>query len=142
MMLMDVLNPEVDQLEYLFAPNLKNEEPILPLVEFDDTSSVYPKVDILESDREFILRAEVPGYRKEEMDIVFDGGILIITARRIPEKSEEKILYKERFTGNFVRKFQLSRNIQKDAIRASYRDGILEIHLPKQSAVEKEIKIK
>lgn len=139
---MDILKPEIDEFEYLFSANLENEEPIFPLVEFDDINNAYPKVDVLENEEEFILRAEVPGFKKEEMDIVFNDGILTIMAKRIPEKSEEKILYKERFTGNFIRKFQLSKNIQEDAIRASYRNGILEIHLPKKSSIGKEIKIK
>ncbi len=142
MMLMNILNPGIDELEYLFSPNLENEEPVFPLVEFDDTNNAYPKVDVLENEKEFVLQAEVPGFKKEEMDVVFDDGVLTVTARRMPEKSEEKILYKERFTGNFIRKFQLSKNIQKEAIRASYRNGILEIHLPKKPAIEKEIKIK
>jgi len=142
MTLMGILNPDVDELEYLFSPSVENEEPILPLVEFNDTTNAYPKVDILENEKEFILRAEVPGFKKEEMDVVFDDGVLTIIARRTPDETKERVLYKERFTGNFVRQFQFSKNIQKDAIRALYRDGILEIHLPKKPIVEKEIKIK
>ncbi len=142
MTVMETLNPKINELGDLFLADLANEEPIFPLVEFDDTYYAYPKVDIVENEKEFILRAETPGFKKEELDVVFHDGILIITARKAPEKSEEKILYKERFAGNFVRKFQFTKDIQRDAIRASYRDGILEIHLPKKAIIEKEIKIK
>ncbi|NOY78442.1 MAG: Hsp20/alpha crystallin family protein [Calditrichaeota bacterium] len=142
MTVLGILNPDVDELKDIFSLNVKDEEPILPLVEFNDTTTAYPKVDILENKTEFILRAEVPGFKKEELDVVFDDGVLTLMARRTAEETGGQVLYKERFTGNFVRQFQFSKNIRKDAIRASYRDGVLEIHLPKKPIVEKEIKIK
>lgn len=142
MTFMEIINPVKQEFDQIFASESEKKEPVVPIIEFDDTSVSYPKVDILENKDEFILRAEVPGFQKEELDVVFHNGLLTLKAQRTPrEEPNEKMLYKERFTGNFIRKFQLSKEIQKDALRAAYRDGVLEIHLPKKPIQEKEIKI-
>jgi HSP20 family protein len=134
--------PVVNKWERLFSSDLENNPPVVPLVELDDAAFLFPKVDIVETKDHFVLKAELPGFDKKDLDVVFDKGILTIQAERKPE-SGQKFHYRERPMGTFTRKFQLSRNIHKEGIRAIYRNGILSVYLPKVAKPEeKEIKIR
>ncbi len=134
--------PVAEELNRLLLSDVGKNEPIVPLVELDDAAFAFPKVDILETKDHFVLRAELPGFNKKDLDVTLEKGILTIKAERKPEKGQ-KFHYRERPMGTFVRRFQLSRKIQKEGMRAVYRDGVLSIYLPKEKEPEaKEIKIR
>jgi len=101
----------------------------------------YPKVDISETRSHYILRAEVPGFRKEDLKIIYEDGILTLQGER---KSAEagRSLYSERYGDSFIRHFELPEGIRVRDIRANYRNGVLEIRIPKaRKLMEKEIRI-
>lgn len=135
--------PVMNELDELLMSDFERNEPIVPLVEMDDSALSFPKVDILETKDHFILKAELPGFDKKDLDVIYEDGILTILAERKPDAEEsQKFYYRERPMGNFERKFQLSRKIQKEGIRAVYREGVLSIYLPKvNSELAKEVKI-
>lgn len=90
------------------------------------------RADVRENDREYIVEAEIPGVRKEDISIEISDDVLTLgvdTKQETKEESEDYI-YRERSTGSFRRSFHVQ-NIKNEAVKASYKDGILSIILPK-----------
>jgi HSP20 family protein len=92
-----------------------------------------PAVDVAENANEIVLRAEIPGMKQDEIDIELTGDTLTLRGERKFENEERKenFVRVERSYGRFQRSFTLGVPIQNDKVTATYRDGILEIHLPK-----------
>ncbi len=108
-------------------------------------SDWYPDVDIVENKDEIVVKAELPGMKKDDIHISYKDGVLTLEGERKKEKEEKDVNYHrvERVYGKFCRSFQLPTVIQEDKINAEYKDGILTIHLPKaEEAKPKEIEIK
>ncbi|MCL6638965.1 MAG: Hsp20/alpha crystallin family protein [Firmicutes bacterium] len=95
-------------------------------------------VDIKETTGSLILKAEIPGLNREDIKISFADGRLTIRGERKKETREEgeRFLRVERSYGSFSRTFTVDVPVDKDAIKARYADGILEITLPKQEEVK------
>ncbi|HET8799302.1 MAG TPA: Hsp20/alpha crystallin family protein [Thermoanaerobaculia bacterium] len=102
-----------------------------------------PPVDVAETLEKILVRAEVPGLRQEDIQIEFENGLLTIRGDRKLEKTEGMTWHRvERTYGNFSRSFTLPRTVDAEKISASYRDGILEIEVPKrEEAKPKQIRI-
>jgi len=92
-----------------------------------------PVVDIAETQNEVVLRAELPGLKQEDIDIELTGDTLTLRGERKFENEERKdnFVRVERSYGRFQRSFTLGVPVQNDQVSATYRDGVLEIHLPK-----------
>jgi HSP20 family protein len=92
-----------------------------------------PSVDIEETDKEFLLKVEVPEVKKEDLHIEVDHGVLTIRGERQEEKeTENKKLHRvERFYGSFERSFTLPENVREENIEAEQKDGMLYLHLRK-----------
>jgi HSP20 family protein len=97
-----------------------------------------PSVDISETKDEIVVRAEVPGMKKDDIKITLQDNVLMLTGERKQEKEEKETNYyrMERAYGSFVRSFNLPTVVQADKIKASYKDGILNIALPKAEEVK------
>lgn len=93
----------------------------------------YPPVDVLESDNEYLIRAELPGMKKEDINVEVKEGTLVLTGERKSEKPADGVKYRhvERVAAKFWRSFSLPEAIKQDAIEAGYKDGVLEIRVPK-----------
>jgi HSP20 family protein len=93
----------------------------------------YPPVDILESKDSYLIRAELPGMRKEDLKTEVNEGILTLSGERKFEEPASGVEYHrvERVTGKFSRSFHLPQTVKHDGIKATYRDGILEVQVPK-----------
>jgi HSP20 family protein len=103
-----------------------------------------PSADISETDKEYLVRADLPGLKKEEVKVTFADGVLTIQGERKHHKEEttEKFHRVENFYGTFTRSFSLPDNITPDAIRCESKDGVLSIHIPKaEQKKPKEISI-
>ena len=95
-----------------------------------------PAVDIRETDKQFVLLADLPGMQNKDIDIFIDDNhrLVLKGERQSEEKSEkENYLRIERFSGSFYRAFGLPDNIDKDGITAKFKDGTLEVIIPKGS---------
>ena len=97
------------------------------------------RTDIKDEGDHFLLEADLPGFRKEDIDLHLQDGLLTITAKH-DETSENKdengkYVCRERRVGSFTRSFNVS-GIQEDAISASYENGVLKLTLPKQGEPE------
>lgn len=102
-----------------------------------------PVVDILEDNSDLIVRAELPGVCREDMDVEVTSEMLTISGeRKFDDKSSDKYLRVERAYGPFKRSFSIGVPVQPDKIKASFKDGILEIVVPKAEEVKpKKIEI-
>lgn len=100
-----------------------------------DMSTLWPAVELVEDDGEYVLSAELPGLAKEDLDISVDDGELTLKGekKRAHDEQQGKTLVRERSYGAFERCFRLPRNVAADDIRAEFHDGIVEIHMPKQA---------
>ena len=92
----------------------------------------HPDVDIVEKTGEFLVTADLPGVDEQHVDVRLDKGLLAIRAELAVEPEPEwRPLYDEYRLGSYYREFALSDQIDLDAIKASMKDGVLELHLPK-----------
>lgn len=107
--------------------------PASPLTASDALGSWVPPVDIFEDNDRVVLRAEIPGVGKEDIDIKVENGTITLRGEKKQEKEigEGSAYRVERFYGSFSRSFVLPTSIDAAAIKATYRDGILELILPK-----------
>lgn len=113
-------------------------EPLVPPFPFENTGAEWiPVMDMIETPTEYIARLEVPGFHKENLDINLTGELLTITGKRefTPEIEGEGYLVKERVYGKFVRTIRLPAPVAEKKVAAEYRDGVLVLHLPKETAV-------
>lgn len=92
-----------------------------------------PSVDIAESVNEFLLGAELPAVKREDVKVSVDKGVLTISGERRLEKPEGEFKHSrvERAYGKFRRSFSLPENVDENAIRAEYKDGVLTLRIPK-----------
>ncbi len=92
-----------------------------------------PLVDITEDEKEFLLKAELPGVKREEVKVTVEGGVLTWTGERRFEREEKEKRYHriERAYGSFMRSFTLPEGTPADKVAAEFKDGVLLVHLPK-----------
>ena len=97
-----------------------------------------PPVDIEENGREYVIKAELPGMKKEEVKLKVEGGTLMISGERKAEKEENDKKYHrlERSYGTFQRSFTLPEGTLPEKISAEFKDGVLLVHLPKDEKVK------
>jgi HSP20 family protein len=103
-----------------------------------------PPVDVYETRDDLVVAVELPGVREKDIRLSMTGDVLSLQGHRgiAPEAREENYHRIERWSGTFERHVQLPIPVQADGIRASYRDGVLEVRLPKLEEVKpREIKI-
>ena len=104
-----------------------------------------PAVDILENTNDIVLRAELPGMKPEEVDILIENNTLTLRGERKFEVNDDKTNYhrRERTYGAFSRSFTLPSIVQQDKVTAEFKDGILQVSLPKKEETKpKQIAIK
>ena len=98
-----------------------------------------PAVDVAETDTAYQVKAELPGIRKEDLDVTVDDGVLTIKAEHEGNQEQTEIgqlIRQERSYGKFVRSLRLGANVDEETITAEYRDGVLHITLPKAKEVQ------
>ncbi|TMA10043.1 MAG: Hsp20/alpha crystallin family protein [Deltaproteobacteria bacterium] len=104
----------------------------------------YPPVDIIESKDSYLIRAEVPGMKKEDFNLELKDGVLTLSGERKVEETTNEVEYhrSERLAGRFFRSFYLPQAVQHEGIKATYRDGILDVYVPKaEEAKPKQIPV-
>lgn len=104
-----------------------------------------PLVDISEDDKEYVIKAEIPEMKKEDIKLNVNDDVLTITGERKYEKEEKGTKYHrvERAYGSFMRSFTLPEDADGSKVNAEYKDGLLKVHLPKSEKVKpKAIEVK
>jgi len=125
----------------LFDRLVRDFEPAPPIAEGDFTGA-YP-VDIREDDGRLIVDAEMPGFKRDEVDVSIDNGVLTITAERTPHETKgTKHLTERRYT-RVERSFTLPATVDESEVRAKLDDGVLHLELPQtEDNKPKRIEIK
>jgi HSP20 family protein len=111
----------------------------------DDEGEWLPSLDVAETKDEIVVKAEVPGMDPKDIDISLSDGLLTIKGEKKQEREEKEEDYHlvERSYGTFTRSVRLPKEVKRDKISASYKNGVLRVTLPKsEEAKQKEIKIK
>ena len=137
---------EQDELESRLATLLSTREPrgnggkeALTVAQWS------PLVDITEDEKEYLIQAELPDIKKEDVRLTVENGVLAISGERKFEKEDKGRKYHriERAYGSFVRSFSLSEDADGSNVTANFKDGVLQVHLPKSvKAKQKAVEIK
>jgi HSP20 family protein len=128
---------EMDDLLKGFATPLFGRMP-MPGRPLEGEYEFLPPADVLEREKEYVVKVDLPDVRKEDVKVLFDDGVLTIKGERKVEKEVkgEKVHRTERFFGTFERSFALPEDVDTKGIRAECREGVLMVTLPRV-AVEK-----
>jgi HSP20 family protein len=103
----------------------------------DDNGATFvdwaPALDVEESDKEYLVKADLPAIKKDDLKISIDHGMLTIEGERKQEKEEKgrKFHRVERSYGRFMRRMELPMDVDTQAVGADFKDGVLAVHLPK-----------
>ncbi|HET6466571.1 MAG TPA: Hsp20/alpha crystallin family protein [Nitrospiria bacterium] len=104
-----------------------------------------PAIEVYEEKDDVVVKAEIPGMKKENLDINISGTLLTIKGEKKQEEEVKKkgYYYSERSYGSFMRTIELPKEVQVDKAYANFKDGVLEVRLPKtEEAKRKEVKVK
>ncbi len=104
-----------------------------------------PLVDITEDDKEYLIKAELPEVKKDDVKVTVEQGVLTITGERKFEKDEKSTKYHriERSYGSFVRSFSVPDDSDPSKVVAEFKDGILKVHLTKsEQARPRQVEVK
>ena len=129
----DVFNNFFNEISSLSYPTLSSSDRTLS-----------PRTDIIENDLEYRLELELPGVPQDNIDIKVDSNILTIegTKEKISENKDLNYHMQERYYGSFYRSISLPSNINEEHIEAKFKDGILQIKIPKKEhSTAKKIKL-
>jgi HSP20 family protein len=128
----------------LYSP-LRFLEHLEEMTDSNFETRLTPQLDMFEEEKELVIKAELPGIRKKDVDIRLDGDVLTIKAEKKEEKEVKEDTYHthERHFGRYVRYMTLPVRVDAEKVNATLKKGLLEIRLPKAEApATKQIEIK
>jgi HSP20 family protein len=100
---------------------------------------------VVERANEFVVRAELPGVKKDEIEVSLENGVLTIgaeTKSETEEKEGDRVIRQERCYGKYLRSLRIGKDIDEKHVKAVYKDGVLELTLPKaETAKPKKINV-
>lgn len=114
----------------------------MPHFKFPELADVSTSVDMFEEGDNLVIKAELPGMKKEDINVDLKDGVITISGqKKSEEKTERKDFHRiERSFGSFTRRLQLPVEIKADKVQASFKDGVLEIKMPKTEAAKQKAK--
>lgn len=127
----DLFDSNQGQMGHMGPPKAGNRE-------LATTGDWVPRVDISETDNEFVITAEIPDVKKKDVSVTVENGVLAIRGERKQEKEEhgKKFHRIERHYGSFTRSFTLPDNVDQTKIKASFKNGMLNLKIEKTEAVK------
>ena len=129
-----------------FGENLFDDGMDFPKMEFPDIdrklygkhASNMMKTDVHEHDNAYEMDIDLPGFKKEEIDLSLENGYLIVSAAKgIDKESKDnkgKLIRQERYSGSMQRSFYIGDNVTEDEIKAKFENGVLRLNIPKKDA--------
>ena len=107
----------------------------------DEDAFISPRMDITETEKNYLIKFDIPGVKKEDLKVAINGDMLEVKASVKKEVTEkENKHYTERYYGNYYRSLEIPENVDKDSIKVSYTDGVLEISIEKKELPKPEVK--
>lgn len=128
------IEPVSDLFQGLFRP-------LRGLAGIDEPDIASMKLDVLENDAAYTVKAEMPGVEKSAIDVRIEGRTVSISAkvdRSEEQKEGDRVIRRERYTGTFSRSFTLAMEVDDAAAAAQYQDGVLTLTLPKKTSAEQK----
>jgi HSP20 family protein len=132
---------EMESLFHQYAPFLSNAPARRTASE---VSEWRPLADITETDKEYLIKAQLPDVKKEDVKITVQDGVLTISGERkqVREEKGENEIRVESLYGTFSRSFALPENVEATQVRAETKDGVVVVHVPKkEQRTEKPISV-
>jgi HSP20 family protein len=114
---------------------------------FDDSRlwggrGVWPTVDVDETEKEYQVTAELPGLEERDVEVLLQDGVLTVRGEKKLETESRNRSYSERFYGRFERQISLDRDVDESAVKATFRNGVLTVTVPKNArAIERTKRI-
>jgi HSP20 family protein len=114
---------------------------------FDDSRfwggrAAWPSVDVEETAKEYRVTAELPGLEERDVEVLLEDGLLTVRGEKKHETETRNRSYSERFYGRFERQITLDRDVDDSAVKATFKNGVLTVTVPKDSrAVERSKRI-
>lgn len=109
----------------------------LPTMGFGRTATAWPSLELVESDREIRVTAEVPGMTDKDIELLVEDGVLTLRGEKKGETEDKNQGYSERFYGRFERRVALPSGVDEKAAKADFRDGVLTVTLPRSPDFER-----
>ena len=108
------------------------------LAQLSETQHYPVRIDVVEENDQFVLKADLPGIKKEDIKVSLENGILTIEGERKSEVGfkDQQVHRVERSFGRFVRSLKIGTHVDSGNIRASYKDGVLQFNLPKSEVIK------
>jgi HSP20 family protein len=109
----------------------------------DASTAFSPRVDVHDKKDKYLIIADLPGVDKDDINISLHNGLLTLQAKAQEESSDEKdgeIVRRERFYGNYLRRFDLGNNLHESDVRAEFKNGVLSLVIPKLERREPEVR--
>ena len=134
---LETISNRLNQVFNQRMPTVGDEEPV-----FADWA---PPMDVEETDTEYVLKADLPDVRKEQVKVAIDKGVLTVEGERKQEKEEKtkKFHRVERVYGKFVRRMAVPPDVEEGKTQAEFHNGVLIVRLPKSAATKaKQIDVK
>lgn len=103
-----------------------------------------PAFDVIESEKDYMIRVEAPGVKKSELNVTLKDGVLTVSGEKKVEESEDSDYYTHREScyGRFSRSFRLPDDVEEKKIKSAYKNGVLSITIPRKNPVKpKEIEV-
>jgi len=122
-----------------FGRLFENFLPPIRWAEEDAGQGIAPRLDVVERDNEFVVKAEMPGIKKDDIEVSLESGVLTIKAEtrsETEEKEGDRVIRQERRYGQYLRSLRLGKEVDEKKVKANYKDGILELVLPKAEEVK------
>lgn len=108
-------------------PENKNAKPA-----YGSQADQLMRTDIKETEEQYILTVDLPGFKKEDIQVAVENDCLTITAQKEPEKEDVKYLRRERYAGALRRAFYVGEGVEQEGMKAQFQNGVLRLTLPKQ----------
>lgn len=100
----------------------------------------WPSVEISETDKEIKVTAEIPGLEEKDIEVLLDDGVLTLRGEKRSETEDKDKQFSERFYGRFERRIPLGVEVEEDKIDARFKNGLLNIVLPKSAKAQSQVK--
>ncbi|WP_342640236.1 Hsp20/alpha crystallin family protein [Rhodoligotrophos ferricapiens] len=103
-------------------------------------SGAWPSVEISETEKEIKVTAEIPGLEENDIEVLLDDGVLTLKGEKRSETEDKDKQFSERFYGRFERRIPLGIEVEEDKIDARFKNGVLNIVLPKSAKAQSQVK--
>ena len=131
------LRREVDR---LFEDAFRGFEGLPGFAGLTGRGVTWPSLEVSESEKEIRISAELPGLEEKDVEVLLGDGVLTLRGEKKSESEDKERQFSERYYGRFERRIALPAEVEADQVRASFRNGVLTVTLPKSAKAQEHVK--